>query len=141
MDKICPTCAADPTSHSFKKVAEKAGITIYYSHPSKAKRYDDSDGILKHVDNLLALNGNKRWSCILDGDGFDLKHAAEVSTGVGLMKLLMTKYGATMEEFKIINPTWHIQGMMKLAKVTLEPGMFAKVHLMDDRKHSVLEFI
>ena len=105
MDKICPTCAADPTSHSFKKVAEKAGITIYYSHPSKAKRYDDSDGILKHVDNLLALNGNKRWSCILDGDGFDLKHAAEVSTGVGLMKLLMTKYGATMEEFKIINPT------------------------------------
>lgn len=96
---------------------------------------------MKHVDNMLTLNGNKRWSCILDGDGFDLKHAAEVNTGVGLMKLLMTKYGATMEDFKIINPTWHIQGMMKLAKMTLEPGMFAKIRLLDDRKHSVLEFI
>ena len=141
MDKICPKCAIDPTSHSFKKVAEKGGVTIYFSQPSTAKLYEDTDGILSHVDNMLALNGTKPWSCILDWKGFDLKHAVEVKTGVGLIRLLMEKYGNTLVEFKVINPSWHINGMVKLASAALQPAMFAKIKVLEDRKYSVLEFI
>lgn len=141
MNKICPKCAADPTSHSFKKVSDKGGITIYYSHPSKAKLYDDFEGILSHVDNMLTLQGKKPWMCILDGDGFDIKHASQVRIGVALMDLMMNKYGATMKEFKVINPTWHIHGQVTVAKMTLTSELFAKIVVLDDRKHSILEFI
>lgn len=141
MNKICPKCAADPTSHSFKKVSDKGGITIYYSHPSKAKLYDDFEGILSHVDNMLTLQGKKPWLCILDGDGFDVKHAAQVRIGVALMDLMMNKYGATMKEFKVINPTWHIHGQVTVAKMTLTSELFTKIVVLDDRKHSILEFI
>jgi hypothetical protein len=141
MDKICPKCAADPLSHSFKKVSEKGGVSLFYSHPSMSKLYDDTEGILSHVDKMLIANGNKKWSCVIDGDGFDIKHALEVRTGVGLMQLLIEKYGKTMAEFKIINPTWHINGMLKLAAATLPPDTFAKVKVLDDRKRSILEFM
>jgi hypothetical protein len=141
MNKICPKCAVDPTSHSFKKVSDKGGITIYYSHPSKAKLYDDLEGILSHVDNMLTLQGKKPWMCILDGDGFDVKHAAQVRIGVALMDMMMNKYGATMKEFKVINPTWHIHGQVTVAKMTLSSELFTKIVVLDDRKHSILEFI
>lgn len=141
MEKICPKCAVDPMSHSFKKISEKGGVTLFYSHPSMAKLYDDTEGILNHVENMLIANGAKKWSCIIDGDGFDIKHAVEVRTGIGLMKLLVEKYGKTLVEFKVINPTWHINGMLKLASTTLPPDMFAKVKILDDRKRSILEFV
>jgi hypothetical protein len=79
--------------------------------------------------------------CILDGDGFDVKHAAQVRIGVALMDLMMNKYGATMKEFKVINPTWHIHGQVTVAKMTLTSELFTKIVVLDDRKHSILEFI
>jgi CRAL/TRIO domain len=141
MDKICPKCAADPTSHSFKKISEKGGIVTFYSQPSKAKLYDDLEGIINHVDNMMASIGNKPWTCIVDGDGFDLKHAAEIKIGNALFKILLSKYAATFQGMKVINPTWHIQGMIKLASLAMKPEMFAKVKILEDRKYSVLEFI
>ena len=141
MEKICPKCAADPTSHSFKKVADKNGVVIFYMHPSKAKLYDDMEGILSHVDNMIASIGNKSWKCIIDGDGFDMKHAAEIKLGNALFKLLTTKYGSTVQEVAIINPSWHIEGLIKLASMAMSKEMFSKVKVMDDRKRSILEFI
>jgi len=141
MEKICPTCAADPTSHSFKKVSEKGGLVIFYMHPSKAKRYDDMEGILRHVDNMIMSIGNKPWRCIIDGDGFDVKHAAEIRLGSALFTLLTTKYGATFQEITVINPTWHINNMIRLASVVMSPIMFTRVKILDDRKRSILEFI
>ena len=141
MNKICPKCAADPTSHSFKKVSDKGETTVYYTHPSKAKLYDDLEGILMHVDNMLTLQGNKPWICIMDGDGFDMKHAAQIKLGVDLMDLIMNKHGTHLKEFKVINPTWHINGQMALGKATLTPEIYSKIVILDDRKHSILEFI
>jgi len=141
MDKICPTCAADPTSHSFKKVSEKGGIVTFYTHPSKARLYDDKDGILAHVSNMIASIGPKPWKCIIDGDGFDLKHAAEIQLGNALFKMLTTTYGTTFQEIIVINPTWHIEGMIKLASMAMSKEMYAKVKVLDDRKRSILEFI
>jgi len=141
MERICPKCAADPTSHSFKKISEKGGIVTFYSHPAKAKLYDDFDGITSHVDNMMASIGNKPWNCIVDGDGFDLKHAAEIKLGNALFKIMLSKYAPTFQGMRVINPTWHIQGMIKLASLALKPEIFAKVKILDDRKYSVLEFI
>ena len=141
MEKICPKCAADPTSHSFKKISEKGGVVLFYTHPAKAKLYDDKDGILSHVDNMIATIGNKPWKCIIDGDGFDLKHASEVQLGNALFKLLTIKHGATVQEIVVINPSWHIEGMVKVASMTMTKEMFARVKVLDDRKRSVLEFL
>ena len=141
MDKICPTCAADPTSHSFKKVSEKAGVVIFYTHPAKARLYDDQEGILSHVHNTLASIGGKPWKCIIDGDGFDMKHAAEVQLGHGLFTLLTTTFGSTFQEITVINPTWKIDGLLKLASLAMTKEMFARVKVLDDRKRSILEFL
>ena len=102
----------DPTSHSFKKLTEKNGVSIYYTNPTKAKLYKDIDGILSHYDNALAQVGNKKCIWIFDSDGFDLKHALEVKTGSGIAKLLTDKYADNLVEVKITNPTWHIKSMM-----------------------------
>lgn len=141
MEKICPTCVADPTSHSFKKVSEKGGLVIFYMHPSKAKLYNDTDGILRHVDNMIQSIGNKPWRCIIDGDGFDVKHAAEIKLGNALFQLLTNKYGSTFQDITVINPTWHIEGMIKLASMAMKAEMYAKVKVLKDRKRSILEFI
>lgn len=140
MQNICPTCAADPSAHSFKKVADKQGVVLFYAHPSKAKRYDDEAGTLQHVDRMLASIGSRKWSCVLDGDGFDVRHAKEISLGRALFSLFLDKYVSTVHQVIIINPTWHLEGVVKLAKTMLAPEVFAKIQVMDDRKRSVMEF-
>lgn len=142
MDKICAACAKDPTSHSFKRISEKNGVTLFFTQPSKAKLYNDTEGILMHIDKLLETNGKKRWSCIIDCTGFDIQHAMAVNTGIGLVGLLTEKYGATLQEIKIINPSWHIVGIMKLVKSFMDESITSKIKVIDDDKpHSVLEFM
>jgi len=140
MEKICPRCAVDPTAHSFKKVADKQGGILFIAHPAKAKHYDDVEGMLQHVDRMLASIGARKWSCVLDGDGFDLKHAKEITLGKSLFELFMKKYSANVQNIHVINPTWHLEGIIKLAKMTLPAEMFEKIKVMDDRKRSVMEF-
>lgn len=141
MDKICRKCASDPMSHSFKKISDKGGIITYYTHPSQAKLYDDSDGFLSHVDNLLALSSGKPWRCIVNGEGMDLKHALQFKMGEGLMRLFMEKYGKTMKEFIVINPTWHINGMITCTSNFVDEASMHKLKMLNDRVYSILEFI
>jgi hypothetical protein len=142
MDKICKKCASDPMSHSFKKISEKGGVLTYYTQPSQGKLYDDKEGILLHVDNALKLIGNRKWRCIVNGDGFDMKHAVQVTTGSELLKLFLEKYGEHLEEVKIINPSWHIMGIVKaLPMMISDPAALKKVKILDDRVYSILEFV
>ena len=60
MQNICLTCAEDPTSHSFSKLCVLDNVSIYYTKPSAASKYSDSEGILTHIDNTLALNNGTR---------------------------------------------------------------------------------
>jgi hypothetical protein len=131
----------DPTSHSFKKLTEKNGVSIYYTNPTKAKLYKDIDGILSHYDNALAQVGNKKCIWIFDSDGIDLKHALEVKTGSGIAKLLTDKYADNLVEVKIINPTWHIKSMMTVVWPFLSESTKNKVKILADRYYSVLEFV
>jgi hypothetical protein len=141
MDKICAACTMDPTSHSFRKISEKNGVITYYTNPTKAKLYTDTDGILKHYNNALATVGEHKWIWIFDSEGFDVKHALEVTTGIGIAKLITGKYGKNLEEIKIINPTWHIKTMLTAVWPFLNNQTKQKIKILGDRVYSVVEFI
>lgn len=141
MEKICEKCMADPTSHSFRKLSEKNGVCTYYTNPTKAQFYTDTDGILLHYDNALKQVGNNKWVWIFDSDGFDLKHAMEVKTGTGIAELLTKKYAHNLIEIKIINPTWYIKSMLGVVWPFLNQATKNKVKILGDRYYSVLEFV
>jgi len=140
MNKFCKKCAIDPESHSFKRVGEKNGIVIYYTKPSAAKLYKDTEGIISHIDNTLAVN-KKKWICVFDADGFNVSHAAEYDTGRGIIEMIAAKYYDTLIDVKIINPTWHIYGCIKFGELFMTSDMLDKIKLLEDRSYSVLEFI
>lgn len=141
MEVICSKCMMDPTCHSFKKISEKNGVYIYYTNPTKAKLYTDTEGILTHYDNALKQVGNKKWIWIFDSDGFDMKHALEVKTGIGIAELLTDKYANNLVEIKIINPTWHIKTMLKAVMPFLDKVTRDKIKILKDRYYSVVEFV
>ena len=74
MSFVCSICANDPTSHSFIRLEERQGVQYFYSCPSKATRYDDTDGILYHYSGMLAELNGKPWVWIFDSTGFEFKH-------------------------------------------------------------------
>lgn len=131
----------DPTSHSFKKLSEKNGVVTYYTNPVKSKLYTDSEGILQHYTNALNAIGDNKWVWVFDSEGFNLKHAMEVQTGIGIAKLITGKYGNNLQEIKIINPTWHIKTMLRALWPFLNDTTKQKINIMGDRVYSVLEFI
>ena len=103
--------------------------------------YKDREGILSHINNVLATLGSKQCMVIIDGDGFDVAHALEIDTGIGLIKLITEKYVANVKEVVIINPTWHITGVIKLGLELLDDPTKSRVKVLDDRARSVLEFL
>jgi hypothetical protein len=141
MEKICKACAADSLSHSFKKISEKRGISVYYTRPSQAKLYNDHDGILDHVDKMLAIQGKRKWMCIIDGEGFETKHAAEVKIGMGILELITEKYKEYLVEIKIVNPSWHVKTVYKVTKPWIDELFEDKITYLDDRAYSVFEFL
>ncbi len=131
----------DATDYSFKKISEKNGIITYYTNLTKTKPYTDSSDILNYYTNALKATENKKWIWIFDSDGFDIKQAFEVGTGVNIAKLLTDTYGSNLQEIKIINPTWYIKTMIKAILPFVNQAMRNKVKIMEDRVYSVLEFI
>jgi len=138
---LCNACAVDPLTHSFKKIGEKRGITIFYSKPSQAKKYDDTAGILAHVHGALASLNNKKWMCIIDGDQFDAKYVLEYQTGKGLVEMFFTTYEQSLVEIKIINPTIYIRSAMKVLMAIVSEDKLSKITLLDDKPYSILQFI
>jgi len=137
----CPICTKDPLAHSFKKVGEKRGITMFYTKPSQAKKYDDTQGILAHVSSMLAQLNGKKWICIVDGDQFDAKLVAEWQTGAGLMELFFTTYLDSLVEVKVINPTVYVRTAMKVLCAMISDDKASKITVLDDKPYSVLQFI
>lgn len=141
MNKICEVCAVDPTAHSFKKVGEKKGIIMFYTKPSQAKRYDDTEGILAHFSKAMEPCKEKKWICIIDGDQFDAKFSFELQTGRGIMDLFFTKYMDTLVEIKVINPSIYMKSLMALLTATIDKEKLSKITVLDDKTYSVLQFI
>ncbi len=141
MDIICEKCAQDSRYHSIKKISERGNIITYYTNPSNATAYTDTEGILLHCDNALKYVGNRNWICIINSEDFSIKHALEIKTGIGIAKLVMSKYANNLIEIKIINPTWHIKTMLNVIRPFLNQPTRDKIKVLDDRYYSVLEFL
>ena len=131
MEHICKACHEDSTSHSFSKLYEVGGVSIFYTKPADATKYTDTEGILAHYDNMLRHNGDKPWRWIFDSDGFGMKHALEVRTGIGIAKLITSKYSKNLQKIIVKNPTWHI----KLMYTFVSPFLSTKVNSMIEFRH------
>ncbi len=127
------------TEYNFKKISDKNGTVIFYTNPVKAK--PNSHNILTYYDDTLKQIGNKKWVWIFDSEGFSIKHATEISMGTEITKLVTEKYAHSLQEIKIINPTWHIKTMLKALLPFTDELTKQKIKLLDDRPRSILEFI
>jgi hypothetical protein len=107
---ICLTCKYEPLSHSFREIKVFNNISIMYTCPTEAKKYNDKEGILAHYKNILDKLVNRKWIWIVDSKNFSAKHALEVSLGIELAKLV-SKYSNNLLKVFIINDTWHIKTM------------------------------
>lgn len=141
MSQICVKCTSDPASYSFKKVSDKNGVTVFYTNPAKAKIYKDHEEIVAHFDHTLERLGGRKWIWIFDGDGFDTDHMMEIKTGKNLATIIMEKYGDSLQEIKIINPSVHVKVIMKVIMPFLDKKVVSKIKMLDDRAYSILEFI
>jgi hypothetical protein len=100
---MCKICDAEPGSHSFMKMAKQGTTTFFYTCPSEAKKYWDTKGILEHISESLRENDGEHWIWIVDADGFEIKHSIQISTAIGIVKIL-SEQGDSLKEIRIINP-------------------------------------
>jgi hypothetical protein len=156
MQKICPGCKEDFTTHSFNLISQTLeGGHIFYTKISNASQYDDTDGIVKHCTNYLQHINPEKWTWIIDFDGFGLKHTLGINTGIRLSKLINT-FGRLVN-FIVINVNPFVEQILKLIKLTLNKEYHNCIRILhqndsfknhmrewqslDDNKHILLSLI
>ena len=109
MQYICPICELLPSSHSLTKILEKKDIIYYYTCPSQAILYYDTEGIVNHYNGILSeMSKNKEWVWIFDSLDFSLIHAIQINVAIELAKLISHKFSKNLKKIIIINPTFYI---------------------------------
>ena len=116
MTYVCPICAIHNSAHSLTK-----NNSVYYTCPAKAKRYNDTLGIINHYEGVLG-EINEPWTWVFDGDGFNLEHSMQIDLGIKLAGVI-SKYSEHLEKIIIINPTIYVYMIYNV----LYPFMNAKM--------------
>lgn len=99
----------DPSNHSLTKLKEINNTIYYYSCPSEAKLYFDTNGIIHHYNGILSeIPENKKWIWIFDSKNFGLKHFIQINLAIELAKLIINKFSKNLSKIIIINPTFYI---------------------------------
>jgi hypothetical protein len=118
MEHICKICHSDPGSHSFSLLCtyndDNMKVHLFYTRIADSKRYNDKDGILKHYENYLNFINPISWTWIVDFDDFQLKHSLELSTTIGLSKLIK-KFGK-VNKIIIINQSKYLKFLLGVVK-------------------------
>ena len=114
MTYTCPLCELQPSSHSLTKVLEKKGIIYYYTCPSQAILYYDTNGIINHYDGVLSDIKDKEWVWIFDSLDFGIVHAMQINVAIELAKLISNKFSNNLKKIIIINPTFYIKIIHKM---------------------------
>ena len=106
----------DSLNHSFSKIEERDGVSIYYTCPSKLQKIYDSEIILEHYETLLSNLGNDtQWIWIFDSKEFGLTQSLEIQTAIGIAKLISPqKYGKNLQQIVIANPTMYIRTALNI---------------------------
>jgi hypothetical protein len=76
--------------------------------------YWDTEGILKHYEEVLEQNGEHPWIWLFDGEDFGFMHSLQIATAIGIIDLLKNKYGKCLMEIRIINPTVYIKSLYRI---------------------------
>jgi hypothetical protein len=109
MSFSCPLCEIDPFSHSLKKITEIDDVIYFYTCPSQAKLYYDTQSILHHYNGVLSeIPDNKQWIWIFDSYNFGFTHFIQINVGIELAKLISNKYSTNLAKIIIINPTLYV---------------------------------
>jgi len=126
----CPLCLIDPLNHSLNKLFENNNEIYYYSCPSEAKLYFDVNGIIGHYSGELSeIPTDKEWIWIFDSINFNFKHFIQFDVGIGLAKLISSKFSKNLKKIIIINPTIYISSTYTVIKPFL-----------NDKVKSLIEF-
>lgn len=111
---MCHICYHEPGSHSFYLLKSENNVNTYYTCPSKASKYWDTEGIIDHYDEVLALNEETPWIWIFDSTDFGFVHSMQIGVAIGILNLLKNKYGKYLQEIQIINPTPYIKTLYSI---------------------------
>lgn len=129
MSYSCPICLKEPSSHSFKKIAEKNNINYFYTCPAKASKYNDNKGIIQHYQGTLNNFPNQKWIWIFDSKDFSTKHALNITLAIELAKLI-SKNSSNLLKIQIVNPTWHIHSILSIVKPFLNQHTINIIQIM-----------
>jgi hypothetical protein len=99
------------------------------------------DDIILHYRHRLEENGAKKCVWVCDGANFDTDHIMDLKTGQGIAELLAGPAGELLTEIKVINPTIHLKVLLKVIQPFMTDVLISKLNVLDDRPHSVLEFM
>lgn len=111
---MCQICINEPGSHSFYLLKSENNVNTYYTCPSKATKYWDTEGIIDHYDGVLTANGETPWIWIFDSTDFGFVHSMQIGVALGILNLLKDKYGKYLQEIQIINPTPYIKTLYSI---------------------------
>ena len=94
----CEKCVNKPNAHSFNLIGMSANnnesseasvvTAVFYTKIANAIDYDDVNGILEHYRKLLQLINQKDWIWIFDCNDLEIKHCFEITTSIGINKIL-----------------------------------------------------
>jgi hypothetical protein len=97
----CEKCINKPNAHSFNLISISANNNesselsessntpfVFYTKIANAIDYDDVDGILEHYRKLLQLIDINEWIWIFDCDDLEIKHCFEITTSIGINKII-----------------------------------------------------
>jgi hypothetical protein len=136
MNYKCPLCEVSPSSHSLKRLVEKDGILYYYTCPSQATLYYDTNGILAHYNGVLSeIPKDKEWIWIFDSFEFGLMHAAQISVARGLANLITSKFSQNLKKIIIINPTIYVRLTHSFVVPFLEKKVRESIEIIEEIKH------
>ena len=98
---MCQICFDEPGSHSFYLLKTEKNVNFYYTCPAEATKYWDTQGILKHYEEVLTLNGQNPWVWIFDSQDFGINHSMQINIALGIIRMLKEKYGQYLQEIKM----------------------------------------
>lgn len=136
----CEICNIDPKSHSFNIIpCNNPDITLFYSCPSDATKYYDSQGVINHFKVYLEQNNNQPWAYILDCKGFTLGHSTKIKTSLDIVNIITSQYGKSLKKVWIINYTWKIKLFLSTLFVALTKELKSIIETSDKTLEQIQE--
>ena len=132
MEHICIKCHNNSQSHSFSLLCNfnynNKVNHLFYTKPSNAILYNDTEGVLLHYENYLNYINPESWYWVVDFDKFEFKHSLEISTVIGLSKLI-ARFGK-VNGIIIINQSKYFKYLLQIARPFIK-NIYTKLIMFD----------